>query len=187
MQVGKALDNCSNSDVRRVLDLASTGTKMAAGLSQSPGSAGDYMLAFGSSGGEPVIIGKQPVFEKHSRIRFSSGQSIGIEVDRKANTLKVYIDGNLEVIARNIDEGKLIPYICIRDEGSAAITRVTSLITNNSIVLNDFSGEIRSHAFDNTQWTYQMDTLLLSLGGSQGMLLFDFVISMALKTFPMSR
>jgi hypothetical protein len=168
VQVGSALKKCNAPDICRILNLASTGTITAAGLSNPPGSAGDYMLAFGSSGNEPVIIGKQPVFEKQSRVRFTSGQSIKFELDKNVNTLKVYVDGNLEVTARNIDEGDLVPYVCIKEKGSATITFVNSLVLKPSSAINSVPSEVRSVAFDNKHWTYHMDTLLLRHGKHPG-------------------
>jgi hypothetical protein len=55
--------------------------------------------------------------------------------------------------AMNIDEGDLVPYVCIKEEGSVSITFVNTLIIKPSSAINSVPSEIGSDAFYNTHWT----------------------------------
>jgi hypothetical protein len=131
------------------------------GLGSPPGSEGEYILAFGSTDGEPISLGLSPVIQRLSpNTGFLSGQLVGFELDLNERWLKMSIDGKLLIIAENIDDQGVSPYVCMDYEESAIITSRTAIIFQvpSAIVEAD-----RCIGFDNAAWVEKDDFFLSNL------------------------
>ena len=135
------------------------GVEEQGGLGSYPGNQSEYLLAFGSTDGEPVASGFAPAIEKFVSTGFSSGQEIVFELDMNEHTLKMSVDGNLAVNAKEISDKGLRAYVCMDYEESATIISRTAILSNihehNSRAESDW--EI---GFHNSAWTEEGDDLL---------------------------
>ena len=135
------------------------GVEEKGGLGSNPGSDGDsdYMLVFSSSSGEPTIVGEvAPVIERRSNVTFSSCQIIEFELDMNQHCLTMKIDAEIAVVARNVDDKDIRPYICMDYNESATIL--------SRSVIYDAADELDSQEtgceFDNSLWGSELDAVI---------------------------
>jgi hypothetical protein len=73
-----------------------------------------YVLAFHSSGDETIIHSTdQPKPLIDGRSGFTSNQVVELELNTLHHTLKVFIDGKLELVATRVDDRAVRPYVCM--------------------------------------------------------------------------
>ena len=135
------------------------GVKEQGGLGSYPGNQSEYMLAFGSADCEPVISGLAPIIEKFGNAGFASGQIVEFELDCKEHTLKMNVDGNTVVHAKNIGNNGVSAYVCMDYEESATIVSRTAIMgeINGSSNLPESD---REAGFSNSAWSDKDDNLL---------------------------
>ncbi len=148
------------------------GVEEKGGLGSAPGNEGDFMLVFSSSDGSATVLGDiEPVIERISKASFSSCQLIEFELNTFEHCLKVSIDGELAVIARNIDDKGVRPYVCMDYDESATIISRSFVASRSSTVSDEMSVSSASDAsikdaeygWDNALWSEQSDIYLAAL------------------------
>jgi hypothetical protein len=129
------------------------------GLASYPGNQSEYMLAFGSTDGEPVTAGLPPIIEKFSNAGYSSGQVVEFELDASEHSLKMSIDGNIAVHAKDVSDKGVRAYVCMDYEESATIISKTAIMrgVNQSSAVSDSD---REAGFSNALWSEEEDDLL---------------------------
>jgi hypothetical protein len=144
------------------------GVEEAGQLGQYPGNGiCEYMIAFGCGGSDVRLSGKEPAIENISSYQYQSGQRVKFELDMTEHTLQVSIDGNLALIARNVDDQGVRPYVCMDYSESAFIVSRTCTRRRNpeesKAVVTSISADDVSAALNNSIWAEELDSALIRL------------------------
>ncbi len=128
----------------------------------------EYMIALGCGGGDLRLSGKQPTIENVSSYQYQSGQRVKFELDMNEHTLQISIDGALALIARDVDDQGVRPYVCMDYSESAFIlsrtcTRRKSAEEESKLPVSAISADDVSAALDNSLWTEELDSALVRL------------------------
>ena len=141
------------------------GVEERSGLGQYPtADFCDYALAFHSGGGEGnrVLVGKEPRIEYVASAAFAAGQTVRFELDMNEHTLRMSVDGSLVVVARDVDDQGVRPFVCADNSESALIVSREYKRPVEAAVGAVSPGEIAA-ALDNSRWTEEMDAGLVKL------------------------
>ena len=105
------------------------------GLTEKPdaGRFCDFMLAFDHRG---EITSRSSIIEKTISGKFSSGQTIGFELDTSQKTLKFKVDNMLAFVAYDITETGLQPFVCIQKTGNVRLKSRISSVKSTEHVSN---------------------------------------------------
>jgi ankyrin repeat protein len=123
-----------------------------------PGEDG-CLLAFNSSGGYPEVYGS-----KHVKIRsipdsgYMSGDKLTFELDSCRHVLKMRINDVLAVIALDVDDREVRPYVCMDYEESVTLgERFSRVLDMRTVSEDELSG------LNNSLWTQELDFALKEL------------------------
>ena len=143
------------------------GVKENEGLGSFPGTNCETLLAFGSSDGDPVIVGQKVSIERLALGGFSSGQQIEFELNVDESWLKMSVDGKLAVKVVDVNSKGASPYVCMDYEESATILSRTVTVSDveESCPISDLD---RQEGFDNAQWSTDDDSALCTLQPQDG-------------------
>jgi hypothetical protein len=126
-----------------------------------------YMIALGCGGGDLRLSGKEPTIENITSHQYSSGQKVKFELDMNEHTLQVSVDGNLALIARNVDDQGVRPYVCMDYSESAFIVSRTCTrrrgAEESAPPVSAISAEEVSMALNNSLWSEELDSALVRL------------------------
>ena len=125
----------------------------------------EFMLVFHSIDGDPYVVGNEVTFEADlSELRFDNGQAIEFELDTTLHTLKVRIDGKLRVLATQLDDKNLRPYVCMDyTETATILSRKVSSSAAKKWDNGLYSEADRALGFDNAKWAPDVDLVLSRL------------------------
>ena len=106
------------------LGIVNGGEGEIANLDSLPGTAEGYMLVFGN-GGSPVIQHSEHNNKTAVKIlgntKFTSGQMVSFKLQVNSKTLEMKIDGQVAVIATNVECRGSLPYVCMGYTESATL------------------------------------------------------------------
>ena len=122
----------------------------------------DYVLAFGGNDRDKLLVGKKPRLEYVASAAFAAGQTVRFELDMNEHTLRMSVDGSLVVVARDVDDQGVRPFVCADNSESALIVFREYKRPVEAAVGAVSPGEIAA-ALDNSRWTEEMDAGLVKL------------------------
>ena len=128
-----------------------------------------------SSGGSAAWIGIRPTIHIVSNSEYSSGQFIELTLNTCNHSLSMKIDGQLAILASNIDDVDMRACFCMNAAESVKIVSrksfIAAAISHTSLGI---SSEEWSVVFDNSKWTESEDRYLSSLIRVPGELLYKY-------------
>jgi hypothetical protein len=130
-------------------------------LATSPSRPGDngFVLAFHCSDcRRPTVAGiKQPNFRSIPNARYGSGDKLTFQLDTKRHILRLKINGALAVVASDVDDVGVRPYVCMDYTESISLGKQVSHVIDldaNNLKNYDTAG------LNNEIWSLETDTLL---------------------------
>ena len=144
------------------------GVEERSGLGQYPtADFCDYVLAFhsGDNKDDRVLVGKKPRLEYVASTAFAAGQTVRFELDMNEHTLRMSVDGTLVVVARDVDDQGVRPFVCADYSESALIVsrECARPVEAAGVAVGAVSPEEMAAALDNSRWTEEMDAGLVKL------------------------
>ena len=130
-------------------------------LSSGPGSGfiGDngFLLVFSSSDcTSPFVCGeKQPTFRSIPNSKYSIGDKITFQLDKKRHILRLKINGVLSVVVANVDDEDVRPYVCMEYTGTFCLGKQVSRVFHERDMAED-----DNFGLNNSIWSNESDACL---------------------------